>query len=196
MFVQVIQGQLADTDLWRRQIEVWRQDVKPNSKGFLGATGGITAGGYAITVARFESEELARANSDLPQQGAWFAQMSKAFEGEIIFYDCTEVDILLDGGSDQAGFVQVMQARVKDPAAFRDTGDSMDAELRRLRPDLIGGILAWHGDGSFTQTSYFTSEAEARENEKVMADSPMFGQFMSMLDGIPTFYDLAEVRFD
>ncbi len=196
MFVQVIQGQLADVDLWRSASRAWREQVKPHSTGFLGATSGITAGGYAFTLARFESEAAARANSDRPEQGAWFEQYAKAYEGEIIFHDCTDVDELLAGGSDQAGFVQVMQARAKDPEFLRGRDEAMEAELRRIRPDLIGGIVAWHGDGTFTQTSYFTSEAEARENEKVMGDSPMMEQFMAAMDGIPTFYDLTEVTFD
>ncbi len=195
MFVQVFQGQLADADLWRRQSETWNRDIKPKTKGFLGYTGGITAGGYLITVARFESEAVARANSDLPEQGAWFEQTSKAFDGAVTFHDCTEVDVLLGGGSDQAGFVQIMQARAKDPQALRDLDASMEAELRRIRPDLIGGIVAWHGDGTFTQTSYFTSEAEARVNEKAMADSPLMERFMSSIDGVPTYYDLAELSF-
>ncbi|MFI5042991.1 MAG: hypothetical protein ACHQNA_14290 [Acidimicrobiales bacterium] len=196
MFVQVIQGQLADVDLWRSASQAWREQVKPHSTGFLGATSGITAGGYAITVARFESEAAARANSDRPEQGAWFEQYAKAYEGEITFHDCTDVDEMLAGGSDKAGFVQIMQARAKDPEILRGRDEAMEAELRRIRPDLIGGIVAWHGDGTFTQTSYFTSEAEARENEKTMSDSPMMEQFMAAIDGIPTFYDLTEVSFD
>lgn len=39
-------------------------------------------------------------------------------------------------------------------------------ELRcRHRPDVIATTVAWHGDGGFIQTVYFTSEAEARRNE-------------------------------
>ena len=41
-----------------------------------------------------------------------------------------------------------------------------DDILRRTRPDVLGGIVAWPGDGTFIQTVYFTSEAEARANEK------------------------------
>jgi hypothetical protein len=196
MFVQVIQGQLADVDLWRSAAQAWREQVKPHSTGFLGATSGITADGYAITMARFESEAAARANSDRPEQGAWFAQYAKAYAGEPTFHDCTDVDLLFDGGSDKAGFVQIMQGRAKDQAAMRTGQGANEDELRRIRPDLLGGVIAWHGDGTFTQASYFTSERDARENEKAMADSPMMGEFMALIDGIPTFYDLAEVNFD
>ncbi len=196
MFVQVIQGQLADASLWKRQIERWRTEIKPLSTGFLGSTSGVTADGYQITVARFESEAAARANSDRPEQGAWFEETAKAFAGEVTFHDCTEVDLLLGGGSDQAGFVQIMQGRAKDQQAMRGNDLEMEAELRRLRPDLLGGVLAWHGDGSFTQASYFTSEKEARENEKAMAGSDMFTRYMALVDGTPAFYDLTEFDFE
>ena len=41
-----------------------------DAKGFLGSTSGTTADGKFITVARFESEELARQNSDDDRQSA------------------------------------------------------------------------------------------------------------------------------
>jgi hypothetical protein len=195
MFVQVFQGQLADADLWRRQSDAWLREIRPKTSGFLGFTSGITASNYAITVVRFESQAKAMADSDMQEQGVWFEATSKAFDGEITFHDCTEVDVMLDGGSDRAGFVQVMQGRAKDQQAFRAPNPQMEAELRKIRPDLMGGLVAWHGDGGFTQASYFTSESEARQNEKTMGDSPMMAEWMSMLDGMPTFYDLAEVSF-
>lgn len=196
MFVQVFQGQIADADLWKHQLEKWREEIKPKTSGYLGSTSGVTAGGYQVTMARFESEAEARANSDLPEQGAWFEETAKAFDGDVTFHDCNEVDLVFGGGSDEAGFVQIMQGRAKDQEAMRGRGTEMDAELRRIRPDLLGGVVAWHGDGSFTQASYFTSEKEARDNEQAMASSPIFDQFMSFVDGTPTFYDFTEFTFD
>ena len=35
--------------------------------------------------ARFESEEAAQANSDRPEQGAWWAETAKVFDGEATF---------------------------------------------------------------------------------------------------------------
>ena len=66
-----------------------------------------------------------------------------------------------------------------------------------MRPDLLGGLVAWHGDGgTFTQTSYFTSESDARLAEKSMGESPSMAEFMNQMDGPTTFYDLAEVDID
>lgn len=197
MFVQVIQGQVGDRDLWRRQSASWRTEIKPKTSGYLGSTSGLTADGYSIAVVRFESQAAAEANSNLPEQSAWFAALAPAFSGEIVFHDCVEVDEILGGGSNDAGFVQVMQGRVKDPEAFRATGKAMEPDLRQMRPDLLGGLVAWHGDGgSFTQTSYFTSESDARLAEKSMGESPQMAEFMAQLDGPMAFYDLAEVDID
>jgi hypothetical protein len=39
--------------------------------------------------------------------------------------------------------------------------------MKEMRPDVIGGIVAWHPQhGRFTNAIYFTSEAEARAKEK------------------------------
>ena len=56
--------------------------------------------------------------------------------------------------------------------------------------------MARHGDGSFTQAAYFTSEQDARKNEQAMADSPFFQRFMSMIDTDLTFYDLSHPEFE
>jgi hypothetical protein len=190
MFVQVFQGQLADADSWARQSARWRKEIQPLTKGFLGFTSGVTATNYLITIVRFESEEKAQADSSLPEQGAWFEETQKAFSGEVTFHDCSEVDLLFGGGKNDAGFVQVIQGRAMDQERFRAEATRTEDELRKLRPDLIGGLTAWHGDGNFTDVAYFTSEAEAREGEKAMEGSPLMEQYMSMFDGEPTFYDL------
>jgi hypothetical protein len=197
MFVQVIQGQVGDRELWRRQSASWTTEIKPKTSGYLGSTSGLTADGYALAVVRFESQAAAEANSHLPEQDAWFATLASAYSGEIVFHDCVEVDQVLAGGSSDAGFVQIVQARAKDPAAFRAFSKEMEPELRKMRPDLFGGLVAWHGDGGgFTQTGYFTSESDARLNEKGMGESPLMAQFMDHIDGEMTFYDLIEPDID
>lgn len=190
MFVQVFQAKVRDADLWARQVAAWRREIKPKTTGFLGFTSGVTADGDMITAARFRSEESARVDNDLPEQGAWFEETSKAFDGEVTFHDCRDVDVTLDGGSNDAGFVQIMQGRAKDQGRMRAQEKAMEAELHEVRPDLIGGFTAWHGDEGFTQVVYFKSEQEARRYEQVMAEGPLYEQFLSLIDGDLTFYDL------
>jgi hypothetical protein len=196
MFAQVIQGGVTDAAGLRKQWEKWERDLKPGARGYLGSTGGVTPDGEFIIVARFESEEAARANSDRPEQSTWWDETSK-YVSDPMFHDCTEVDLIHDGGSDDAGFVQVIQGKTKDVAKSRELDSRMEPQMREVRPDVIGGIVAWHPEnGRFTNTIYFTSEAEARANEKEMESAEGFQEFMSEMealsDGEPKFLDLSE----
>jgi hypothetical protein len=196
MFVQVIQGKLKDADLLQRQLERWRQEIKPGAKGYLGSTSGATADGQSIAVVRFDSEAAARANSERPEQSAWWNETEKAFDGQPTFTESGDVDVLFDGGSNDAGFVQVMIGKAKDAAAFRAWGKQHEGRLKELRPDLIGGVDAYQPDGSFISTAYFTSEAEARKNEKAMGEDPMMAEYVGQVDGEMQFLDLSSPDID
>jgi len=196
MFVQVIEGKVKDADQINRQLERWRKEIKPGAKGYLGSTGGATADGRAIAVVRFESEAAARANSERPEQGAWWNEMEKGYDGPVAFSESSDTELLFGGGSNDAGFVQVMKGKVKDAAAFRKWGKEHEDRLKELRPDLIGGLDIYQPDGSFVSVAYFTSEAEARKNEKAMGDDPMMGEYMSHMDGEMQFLDLTNPDID
>jgi hypothetical protein len=197
MFAQVITGTVKDPELLLRQTQRWVAEIKPGVKGYLGSTGGVTPDGRGVWVARFESAEAAQANSGNAQQSAWWNETAKAYDGEPTFNDCTEVDSMLGGGSNDAGFVQVIQGKAKDPAAMRSRTSQMEADLSKERPDILGMSIAWHGDGGgFTQVVYFRSEAETRENEKATEGAEMRDEYMKMFDGPPTFYDLPDPQFD
>lgn len=168
MFAQVIQGRTNDpTGLWNR-FEEWDRTFKPGAEGFLGSTAGVSEDGEFIAIARFDSEEAARRNSDRPEQGEWWAGTEKLFEGDVRFYDCTEVETIWGGGSDDAGFVQVIQGRVKDDdhkQRWRQLEAEAEDWLRQNRPEVIGGVRAWQGT-NFSDFIYFTSEEEARAGEQ------------------------------
>src|SRR3954447_11319515 len=108
MFVQVIQGKTSDPTALRKQFEKWDETIKPEVKGYLGSTAGITSDGRFVTLARFESEEAARSNSDSTAQSEWWEETSQYLQNPL-FHDCTVVDVMGEGGSDNAGFVQVIQ---------------------------------------------------------------------------------------
>lgn len=190
MFVQVIKGKARDEAGLRKQFERWGEELKPGAEGFLGSTGGIAGDGTFITVARFDSEEAARRSSDRPEQGKWWAE-TEPFLEDVTFTDCTEVDEMLGGGSDDAGFVQVMQGRVTDVEKARSMGREMEPELRKARPDVLGAIAAWHGDGGFTQVIYFESEAAAREGESSSADQGPPEEFQELWQDV-SYIDLSE----
>jgi len=196
MFVQIIQGRASDAAGLKKQWERWDQELKPKSHGYLGGTAGVTADGEFIALARFESEELARKNSDSAEQSAWWEETSQ-YISDPMFHDCTEVDLVLDGGSDDAGFVQVIQGKVTDVAKMRELDKRMESVLHELRPDVVGGLTAWHPqNGRFTNAIYFTSESEARAKEKEMDSAEGFQEYMSEMqalsDGEPKFLDITE----
>jgi hypothetical protein len=192
VFIQVIQGRIADADGLRAAVERWREEIAPQVDGWLGTTGGATADGTAIAVVRFESAEAAQRNSDRPAQQQWWAEASRCFAGDVTFHDCTEVFTFLDGGSDDAGFVQIIQGRTSDADRMRRLMEQSSQALRGFRPDVIGGTVALHGDGGFTQTVYFTSEAAAREGERKETPPEMkaLDDEAASLFSDATFFDL------
>ena len=180
MFIQFIEGKVEDAAALRRQAERWQAELAPGATGFLGSTGGVAADGTGVVVARFESEDAARRNSERPEQGAWWNETAKCFDGEPTFVDCAEVDVYREGGSDGAGFVQVILGRAKDKARLQHLDDAFNKELAELRPDVLGGVRGWNGD-RFVEVVYFTSEAEAREGERKMGEGEMAGQFQEWM---------------
>lgn len=195
MFVQEFHGKIRDRDLWTRQMDRWRDEIRPNAEGFLGSTAGVTSDGTMVAVACFENEQLARAHSEKPEQSAWFDEMSKAFDGELTFHDYTDVDLYRDGVTNDAHFVQVMQGHAKDMAAMRSMEQQFESQLAQLRPDLLGTVTGWEPNGDFTSIAFFSSEQEARANERATSDDPSFREYMSQVDGEMTFYDLREPMF-
>lgn len=164
MFIQVIQGQVTDRDELKAMFDRWASDVGPTVDGWLGTTAGVTAGGAFVAMARFESEDAARRNSERSEQDQWWAQTSKLFDGEVTFRDSIDAEEFLRGGSDDAGFVQVITGQARDMDKMRELNEQY-AQYAHLRPDLIGGVIALHDNKLFTQAAYFTSEAEARAAE-------------------------------
>jgi hypothetical protein len=192
MFIQVIQGRAADAEGLRRQVERWQEEVRPGAVGYLGATGGIADDGSVILLARFESQEAAQANSDRAEQGAWWSETAKCFDGDVMFRDCADVETTLAGGSDAAGFVQVMQGWVTNRARLQELEAGFMPQLAELRPDLIGSVRAWDGD-HYTEAIYFTSEAEARKGEASMTEEmpDELQEYLSLAQDL-TYMDLKE----
>jgi len=88
VFIQVIQGQATNPDALRAELDRWKAELRPGADGWLGSTSGVTDDGRFIAVVRFASEELARRNSDRPEQDAWWSQASKHLAA-VAFHDST-----------------------------------------------------------------------------------------------------------
>ncbi len=195
MFVQVIQGRVSDPTEVRAALDQWTQELAPGASGWLGSTAGVTDDGQLVAVARFESEEAARRNSDRPEQDQWWAQTSKLFTEDVTFHDSTEVDLDINGDPDTAGFVQVIQGRSSDPARVRELMAQNQDVWSGFRPDVIGTLSAGYDGDRYTAVVYFTSEADAREGERKEPPPELKEQMdaMGALEvGEPTFLDLKE----
>ena len=193
MFIQVIQGKASDAEALKGQLDRWGEELASGAEGYLGSTGGVTEDGDFVVLARFESEEAARANSDRPEQGKWWEETSKHLEGEATFRDTDEVETFLDGGSDDAGFVQVIQGRVTDRDRYRELQGELIPKLEDLRTEILGGVQAWDGD-FVTGAVYFASEHTAREGEgKALPDDvrAAFEEWQSLVED-PTYFDLTD----
>ena len=194
MFAQVIQGRTSDPEIIRTATDRWMEELSPGAEGWLGSTAGVTDDGRFVVVVRFESADAARRNSDRPEQGSWWAETSRSFDGEVTFLDSDDVTVELSGDPGQAGFVQVMQGRVTDADRARKIMTELPPDLMaKYRPDVLGSVMIGADDGRWVQVVYFTSEAEAREGER-KEPPPEFAAMMEELTrislGEPTFFDL------
>jgi hypothetical protein len=195
MFVQVIRGQVSDPEQVRAALDRWSEQLAAGAPGWLGTTAGVTGDGRFVALARFESEEAARRNSDRPEQSQWWMETSKLFTGEVTFRDSSDVTADVTGDPDTAGFVQVMQGRSSDPDRARELMAQNPDEWVAFRPDVIGSVAVGHEGGAYTMAMYFTSEQAAREGER-KEPPPQLKALMEEMNqlsaGEPEFLDLRQ----
>jgi hypothetical protein len=188
LFIQIIQGHCSRQEELHTLLDRWREERGPNVDGWLGGTYGVTDDGMFVGVVRFEDRDKAMANSDSPEQSEWAERLTALFDGPVEYHDCDDVTLLMDGGSDSAGFVQVIRGKVDDPtrlkAMMTDT-----TQLHEMRPEILGGTLAVEPDGTFTETVFFTDEDSARKGEQVAPPAQVQEDLAyAMRDAM--FYDL------
>jgi hypothetical protein len=165
VFIQIMQGKCTRQDEMRAQLDRWLTERSPMVEGWLGGTYGFTDDDMFVAVVRFESKEAAMANSDSREQSDWWARTEALFDGPVEFHDCSDVMLMMDGGSDQAGFVQIIRGKADDPDALRAMMSDTEL-LHEMRPDILGATLAIEPDGTFTETVAFTDEESARAGEQ------------------------------
>ena len=166
MFIQIIQGKCVRQDEMREQLDRWLTERSPQVRGWLGGTYGFTDDDMFVAVIRFDSKESAMANSDSRDQSDWWARTEALFDGPVEFHDCADVTLMMDGGSDRAGFVQIIRGKADDPDALRAMMSDTEL-LHQMRPDILGATLAIEPDGTFTETVAFTDESAARSGEQM-----------------------------
>lgn len=165
MFIQLIHGTTRYPEALHERLDLWDRELRPGAAGYLGSTGGCTDDGSFFLIARFRDKASAMRNSDRPEQGAWWRDTEKLFEGPAIFHDTEDVHLMTHGDLDAARFVQVMDGHVDDHDAAVAIEKEADGLLAEIRPDLLGALTAYYADDAFTEVAYFTSETAARKAE-------------------------------
>ena len=99
---------------------------------------------------------------------------------------------LSGGGSDEAGFVQIMEGRSPDVRRMHEIMDQAGDQIQRMRPEIIGAVIADTTDGRYVDAVYFTSEAEARQHEAMDMPDNMRALFdeQTRLMGKVAYFDL------
>lgn len=194
MFIQVIEGRSSQPEAVHRQIEVWERELRPGAEGYLGSAGGCTPDGMCVLVARFESREAAMRNSSRPEQSQWWEETEQCFDGPVTFHDSEDVHEMRHGRLEDAHFVQIMEGHVTDRSRADEIERMSEPLLRTARPDLLGSITAYYGDGEFADIAYFTSEEDARAGEQ--QDPPpefaeAFGEWQEVMK-VDRYLDISE----
>jgi hypothetical protein len=196
MFIQVFQAHASDGAAIRSLMQKWERELASGADGWLGSTAGVSDDGRFIGIARFESEESARRNSDRPEQGEWWAELSALFSDEPTFLESSTVAFAPGNGDpDAAGFVQVILGHTSNPERAMEMMTSGSSAWADFRPDILGSLAAAHDGGAYTLVLYFTSEADARQGEQKQIPEAMQAEMAEMdaLEvGTPQFIDLRD----
>jgi len=193
MFVQVIQGRVTYTGGLRAALErsMERLGADADASGWLGTTAGVTDDGILITLACFDTAEHARREIARPGPDQWRAEISKHLADPVTVDDSRDVTTQLGGGPVDAGFVQIMRGRFSDVERTIGVLEEMTSWEVDFRPDIVGGLLAIHGDGVFTEAVYFRTEAAARAGERAVPPAEPAAALDVLVQDV-TYFDLRE----
>lgn len=166
MFIQLAQGECTREDDMRALVDDWCARMA-HQPGWLGGTYGFTDDHCFIGVVRYADREAWDRWCKDPDAASYWAAAEALFDEDCTVHESDDVLMLLDGGSDDAGFVQVLHGRIGDDAKLHQmfTDTEMTTMLHEARPEIIGATMAFHPDGTFTETVAFTDEAAARRGE-------------------------------
>jgi hypothetical protein len=196
VFIQVLQGRAVNPAGLDEEFDRWLTEVQPGAEGWLGSTSGTTADGEFIAIVRFDSADAARRNSQRPEQDAWWRRASQHL-ADVVFHDSSRVHTFKEGGSDDAGFVQVIQGHSSDMERMAELARTGEEELAQRAPHILGMTVAEHADrpGDFTQTVYFSSEEEARrwERDNPPESNEALVEAFSLMSDL-RYFDLREPR--
>jgi hypothetical protein len=169
MFIQILQGRVADEVGARREVERWHGDLGTEAPGWLGLTAGIGDDRTFLVVLRFASGAAATANDRRPELAAWRGAIKQHLVGPVRLDQCPVVRTPKASDPAPAGFVRILQGRVADPARLAALQGQVEHTLQR-QPHLLEVVVGEHegGHGYFTEVASFVSERAVRAAERAM----------------------------
>jgi hypothetical protein len=143
MYIQMVTGRCSRPDEMRQLVDGWCAQMA-DQPGWLGGTYGFTDDQRIVGVVRLESADACKEACARPDAAMWWAAAEAMFDGGCQIHESEDVSIMLQGGSDDAGFVQVMCGRVSDAEKFKHLmrDQQMTSMLHEARPEIIGATLA------------------------------------------------------
>jgi hypothetical protein len=195
VFIQMVEGNSSRQDEMRGLVDDWCGSMA-DRPGWLGGTYGCTDDGRFVGVVRFDSSTACKESSAGEAAATWWAGAEALFDGRCRIHESDDVTMMFDGGSDSAGFVQVMRGRVGDPDKLRHiTSDTaMTSMLHQARPEIIGATLAVEPDGTFVETIAFTDEDSARKGEQLDMPQDVRDELMAAMNDVE-YLDLHQPWF-
>jgi hypothetical protein len=169
MFIQILQGRVADEAGVRGEVERWQGELGADAPGWLGLTAGIGDDHTFLIVFRFASEAAVRANEARPEVSSWRAAVKQHLVGPVRLDQCPVVRTPKTGSPARAGFVRVLQGRVADPRRLAAVREEFERGLQR-QPHLLEVVVGEHEGGQryFTEVASFVSERAVRAAERAM----------------------------
>lgn len=187
MDVMVITGRSTDESELRRSWDAWIDELRGAGVGWLGATAGVSGSAAFVAMVRFV--DLAYADG-ATQTDTWRAVAAQV--DALGLERTSRTDVWNRGGSDDAGFVQIRRGVSSDPERLRHLYVvEQPVRMGPYRPEVLGGMFAWHGGDAFTLSAYFTGEDAARSGEHLEAFAPFFADIDAVMQDL-TYLDLVD----
>lgn len=195
MWIRIARGKTAEPAKLKALVETFTTDPEGLPAGSLGVTFGFAKDGTAVVSSRFESKAAGEAWFSSDQFKARLEKITALGTEITDEFRSDDVVVFGKGGSDDAGFVQVMTGNTSDRAKYEQISNTLDEFLTKERPDVIGGITAFGDNGRYFDVVYFTNEADARVGEKKELSAgaqEILGQLESITSDVE-FIDLTDV---
>lgn len=158
MFVLTVEARTSRPAALRRHVLTWPSVVGRDAMGWLGNTAGVSADGELVLLLRFASQEAAWATSDLPGSAQWWQDCRRLLDTPPQITESTAVTGILQGGSDDAAAVRITRGS-GSRTRLRDSVRQLESLPAAERAPVVGGFVAWHDGGRFTEALYLASPA-------------------------------------